>query len=70
VKLSKNLVFHDRSKHIKIKYYFIHDKVQKREVILQYISTDDHTTYILTKLLPKIKFSYLKEKLGLVDTSP
>jgi hypothetical protein len=27
VKLSENLVFHDRSKHIKIKYYFLRDKV-------------------------------------------
>jgi hypothetical protein len=41
VKLSKNLVFHDRLKHIEIKYYFICDKVKKGELILQYISTDE-----------------------------
>ena len=41
VKLSENPMFHDRSKHIEIKYYFICDKVQKGEVILQYISTDE-----------------------------
>jgi hypothetical protein len=41
VKLSENLVFHDRSKHIEIKYYFLRDKVQKGEVVLQYISTDE-----------------------------
>jgi hypothetical protein len=27
MRLSKHPVFHDRSKHIEIKYYFIHDKV-------------------------------------------
>jgi hypothetical protein len=34
VNISKNLVFHDRSNHIEIKYYFIRDKVQKGEVVL------------------------------------
>jgi hypothetical protein len=41
VKLSENLVFHDRSKHIEIKYYFLHDKVWRGEVVLQYISTNE-----------------------------
>jgi hypothetical protein len=27
VKLSENPMFHDRSKNIEIKYYFLHDKV-------------------------------------------
>jgi hypothetical protein len=34
VKVSENLVFHDRSKHIEIEYYFLHDRVQKGEVVL------------------------------------
>lgn len=37
VKMTKNLLFHDRSKHIEIKYHFIHDIVQKRDVKLQYV---------------------------------
>jgi hypothetical protein len=70
VKLSKNPVFHDRSKQIEIKYYFLRDKVQKGELILQYISTDEQTTDILTKPLSKIKFAYLKGRLGLVEIAP
>jgi hypothetical protein len=70
VKLSENPVFHDRSKHIEIKYYFICDKVQKGEVILQYISIDEQTVDILTKPLSKIKFAYLRDKLGLVEIAP
>jgi hypothetical protein len=40
IKLSKNPVFHDRSKHIEIRYHFIKDRVQKGVVVLQYIPTD------------------------------
>jgi hypothetical protein len=63
-------VFHERSKHIEIKYYFIRDKVQEGEVKLQYISTDEKTTYILTKPLSRIKFAYLRDKLGIVEITP
>jgi hypothetical protein len=70
VKLSENLVFHDMSKHIEIKYYFIRDKVQKGEVVLQYISTNEKTYDILTKPLSKIKFSYLRDKMGLMEIAP
>jgi hypothetical protein len=39
IKLSKNPVFHDRSKHIEIIYHFIRDWVQRGAVQLQYIPT-------------------------------
>jgi hypothetical protein len=36
-------------------------------VILQYISTDEQTADILTKPMSKIKFAYLRDKLGLAE---
>jgi hypothetical protein len=48
-------VFHDRLKHIDIKYYFFHDRVHRGEVVLQYISTDEHIVDILVNLLCKMK---------------
>eukprot|EP00253_Pinus_taeda_P024614 PITA_24614 len=41
IKLTENPVFHDRSKHIGIKYHFIRDYVQKGAVKLEYIPTDE-----------------------------
>jgi hypothetical protein len=58
IRLSEHPMFHERSKHIEIKYYFIRDKVQEGEVKLQCIPTDEQTTDILTKPLSKIKFTY------------
>src|SRR5882757_556476 len=41
VKLSENLVFHDKSKHIEIKYPYIRDMVQRGVVKLQYVATNE-----------------------------
>jgi hypothetical protein len=49
IKLSENPVFHDWSKHIKIQYHFICDYVQRGAMELQYISTKEQVSYILTR---------------------
>jgi hypothetical protein len=41
VNLSENHVFHDKSKHIEIKYHYIIDMVQRKEVHVQYLSTHE-----------------------------
>jgi hypothetical protein len=58
IRLLEHPMFHERLKHIKIKYYFNQDKVQEGQVKLEYIPTDEQTTDILTKPLSRIKFAY------------
>jgi hypothetical protein len=70
IRISKHLVFHEWSKHIEIKYYFIRDKVHEREVNIQYISIDEKTIDILTNPLSRIKFAYLRDKLWIVEITP
>ena len=48
-------MFHDRLNYIEIKNYILCDEVQKREVVLQYISTDEEIEDILVKPLSKMK---------------
>ena len=67
VKLSKNPVFHDRSKHINLKYHYIRDIVQKGVVKLQYISTDEQVIDIFTTPLARVKFVYFRERHGVVE---
>ena len=56
IKLSVNPVFHDRSKHIDIRYHHIRDFVQQKIMLLSYIPTEDRDADILTKALARIKF--------------
>lgn len=67
IKHFENPVFHDRSKHIKMKYHFIRDMVQRNVINIQYIATDEQVAYILTKPLPLSKFVYFRGKLGVEE---
>jgi hypothetical protein len=67
IKLSENLIFHDRSKYIEIRYHFIRDRVQKGAVKLQYVSTNEQVADILSEGLSKEKFEYFQEKLGVIE---
>jgi hypothetical protein len=69
LKLTKNLVFHDRSKHIEIRYHFIRDHVQRGAVKLEYVSTDEQVAHILTKSLPRGKHVYFRDKMGVVSNT-
>jgi hypothetical protein len=55
MKLSENPIFHDMSKHIEIKHYFLSDKIQRGEVVFQYISRDEQIVDILVKPPSKMK---------------
>jgi hypothetical protein len=69
VKLSKNIVFHDKSKHIEIKYHYIRYMVQRKEVHMQYLPTHEQIADIFTKPLSRTKFEYFRERLGLVENA-
>jgi hypothetical protein len=49
VKIFDNPVFHDNSNHIEIKYHYIRDMVQRKEVLVQYLPTDEQAADVLTK---------------------
>jgi hypothetical protein len=67
IKLSINLVFHDRSKHIDIWYHHLRDCVQRKLMLLQYIPMEDQDADILTKALTRRKFEYHRDKIGVKD---
>ena len=53
--MSENLVFHDKSKHIKIKYHYIRDMVQRGAVKFQYVAMDEQIADVLMKPLARVK---------------
>jgi hypothetical protein len=69
IKLTKNPVFHDRSKHIDMRYHYIRDLVQRKTIKLQYIAMSEQVADILTKPLTSRQFVQLKGKLGVAENN-
>ena len=65
IALVKDNKFHSRTKHINVRYHFIHEAVEDGKVSVVYIPTNDNPTDIFTKPLAKTKFRKFVELLGL-----
>ena len=66
--LSANLVFHARMKHIEIDFHFVREQVAAHRLRVCVISSQDQTTDLLTKALPKQRFQLLRFKLNVLPT--
>jgi hypothetical protein len=64
ISVSKNPVFHSKTKHIPIKYHFLREQVTNIVVSLHYIPSKYQIVDFFTKPLAKSQFEYLRQKSG------
>ncbi|KAE8676644.1 hypothetical protein F3Y22_tig00111582pilonHSYRG00249 [Hibiscus syriacus] len=69
IALSKNPVFHDRSKHIDIRYHYIRECVARNDVEVEYVKSQDQVADIFTKPLKSEDFIRLRNLLGVTRSS-
>ncbi|KAK6160261.1 hypothetical protein DH2020_003642 [Rehmannia glutinosa] len=69
IAITQNPVLHSRTKHIDVRYHFVRDHVEKKDITLEYISTDKQLADIFTKPLCESRFEELKHELGLIELS-
>jgi hypothetical protein len=63
--LAQNLVFYGRAKHIKVRYHFLRDHVEKGDIVMKYIDTEGQLVDIFTKPLDVTRFASLQGELGI-----
>ena len=69
VSLSYTTKFHDRTKHIDIKYHAMRYFVKEGTVSFEYVSTQEMLADILTKPLDREKFEKLRNLMQIIDLS-
>jgi hypothetical protein len=69
IALSKNPIFHDRSKHIDVRFHFIRECIGDRRMDIEHVRTEEQVADILMKPLAREHFCELREKLGVIEIS-
>ncbi|GJV84422.1 retrovirus-related pol polyprotein from transposon TNT 1-94 [Tanacetum coccineum] len=70
IALCCNNVQHSRAKHIDVRYHFIKEQVENEIMELYFVRTEYQLADIFTKPLPRDRFNFLIEKLGMRSMSP
>ena len=65
--MTRNPVFHGRSKHIHKRYHFIRECVENGQVGVEYVAGEKQKDDILTKALGRIKFKEMRDFIGMKD---
>ena len=63
IAMSNNPITHKRTKHIDIRYHFVREKVESKEVELVYIPTQHQLADILTKPLSNIRLAMIRNRM-------
>jgi len=65
IALAKDDRFHARTKHINIRYHFIHYVIEEGKIRLTYCPTENMMADIFTKALPSMKAKHFAASMGL-----
>jgi hypothetical protein len=64
IDLIKDPVHHGRSKHIRIRYHFVHECAAGGRIEIQFVETNDHLADIVIKPLRRARFQEMKGMIG------
>ncbi|GJW37382.1 hypothetical protein Tco_0060302 [Tanacetum coccineum] len=67
IDLSKNPVQHSRTKHIEIRHHFLCDNIQKYNLSIEKVASEDNIADTFTKPLKREVFNYLRLGLGMME---
>ena len=65
--LSKNPGDHPRTKHIDVKFHYIRQTIENKHIDVTYCETNKMIADIFTKGLPKQKFEFFRNMMGVAE---
>lgn len=69
VRLSQNPEFHKRTKHIRVRHFFVRETVQEGLIDVVKTSSSNQLADLMTKAVPKATLNKFRAELGLLKLS-
>jgi len=67
INLTKNPIQYSKTKHIEIRHHFIRDHIQKGDIEIMFVKTENQLADLFTKPLARDRFNKLRSELGVLD---
>ena len=67
ITISENPVQHSKTKHIDIRYHFLKHPVEQGTIEMYFVNSDYHLADLFTKALDEKRFTFLAEKIGMLN---
>jgi len=67
INLTKNPIQHSKTKHIEIRHHFIRDHIQKGDIEIMFLKTENQLVDLFTKSLARDRFNKLRIELDIID---
>jgi len=69
INLAKTQVYHVKTKHIDVRYHFVHDILEDGDIELKKIHTKNNSSDMLTKVISGVKFNHCKNLLRILSVA-
>jgi len=67
IHLANHQVYHARTKHIDIRFHFVRDMIESKEIVVEKVASEENPADVFTKSLPRSRFKHCLDLIKFVE---